>query len=577
MWHQEEPGPSAKVPQAPGEGATLGRTVRVLLRLKLRLLVNGFRQGGMRALAMVLAGGAALAAVAVGSTLIVVSARGGGPNARAAVVLSLAGLFVLWCLAPLLTMSADETLDASRLAALPLRRRPLLAGSAAAAAVGIGPVTAWVLLAAVIAAYARSPLTGAVVPVAVVLAGASSLLAGRASGTALARVMTSRRGRDVAVSLFALLLFAVVLLQFVVRRVGHTSSDGWQAAARWVGWTPPGWAGRAVAEAMQGRAGPAALYLVGALGLAAAAAWWWAASLGRAMVDPGGIARARRHERGVPAPTARPPAGGRAAPLPVRSARPAILGRLPLLPATPWAAVAARELRYMVRDPRRRVQLLVSVVLGVAFPLSIVVTAKNRTPVAVLVAGVGGYLVVFNTLNQFGIDGAAGWLDLVTGDRVRERLVGKNVAVGALGVALVATASVVLAAYTGGWALLAASVLLGTAALVVGLGVANVTSVLVPVALPEEGNPFAGAGAGQGCVSAPLLTGSLLVQGALISPMVVGVVLLAPHQAPAATLVAAAGLVYAAALWAAGVRLASQHARARQPELLEAVDPRRRA
>jgi hypothetical protein len=155
--------------------------------------------------------------------------------------------------------------------------------------------------------------------------------------------------------------------------------------------------------------------------------------------------------------------------------------------------------------------------------------------------------------------------------------VGKNVAVGGLGVALVSVASVVLAAYTGGWGLLAASVLLGSAALVVGLGVANVTSVLVPVALPEQGNPFAGAGAGQGCLSAPLLSASLMVQGALIAPLVVAVALLATHHAAAATLVAVAGLLYAVLLWRLGVRLAAERAGTHQPELLEAVDPRRRA
>lgn len=541
-------------------------TGRLFVGLKVRLLVNGFRQGGMRALAMVVSVIAALVAVAVGSTLIVVLARGGGENARAGVTVGLAALLVMWCLAPLLTMSADETLDASRLAALPLRPRQLLAGSAAAAAVGIGPITAWVLLAAVIAAYVRDPLTALVVPIAVVLAGASSLLAGRAVGATLARVMTSRRGRDVAVSLLTLLLLSVVLLQVVVQQLSRSGGDGFETAARWIGWTPAGWAGRAIGAAMDARPALAALYLVGTSAVVVMCAWWWAEVLGRAMVDPGdGGRRRRRRSQGVPSAARR---GGE---------RPAILGRIPLLPSAPWAAATARELRYMLREPRRRVQLLVSVVLGVAFPLSIVFTADNRTPVAVLVAGVGGYLVVFNTLNQFGIDGAAGWLDVVAGERVRERLVGKNVAVGVLGAALVTMASVVLAAYTGGWSLLVASVLLGTAALVVGLGVANVTSVLVPVALPEEGNPFAGAGAGQGCLSAPLLTGSLLVQGALIAPMVVGVVLFAPHDPLVATLVALAGLGYGVALWFGGVQLAALRATARQPELLEAVDPRRRA
>jgi ABC-2 type transport system permease protein len=538
----------------------------LLVGLKLRLLVNGFRQGGMRAVAMIAGAAAGLLTVVVGSTLIVVLGAKGGANARAGAVVGLAVLLVLWCLAPLLTMSADETLDASRLAALPLRPGQLLVGSAAAAAVGIGPFVAWALLAATVAAFVRDLLTAVVVPLAVVLAGASSLLAGRAVGAALARVMSSRRGRDVAVSLLTLLALSVALLQLAVRHLSHAGSDALQHAARWVGWTPPGWAGRAIAAAMEGRAGVAALCILAALALTVFCAFWWAASLGRAMVDPGDGDHRSRERSAASTACSVAAAGG-----------PAIIGRIPALPATSWAAVTARELRYLVRDPRRRVQLLVSVVLGVAFPLSIVLTARNRTPAAVLVAGVGGYLVVFNTLNQFGVDGAAGWLDVVAGNRARAVLVGKNVAVGGLGVALVSVASVVLAAYTGGWGLLAASVLLGSAALVVGLGVANVTSVLVPVALPEQGNPFAGAGAGQGCLSAPLLSASLMVQGALIAPLVVAVALLATHHAAAATLVAVAGLLYAVLLWRLGVRLAAERAGTHQPELLEAVDPRRRA
>ena len=96
----------------------------------------------------------------------------------------------------------------------------------------------------------------------------------------------------------------------------------------------------------------------------------------------------------------------------------------------PWGAVTAKELRYVGREPRRKVNLVNSIIVGVGCRCG---SRSTR-------AATGGarrccwprwasYIAVLGSSNQFGLDGPAAWLDMVAGDTMRTVLIGKNVAV----------------------------------------------------------------------------------------------------------------------------------------------------
>jgi ABC-2 type transport system permease protein len=249
--------------------------------------------------------------------------------------------------------------------------------------------------------------------------------------------------------------------------------------------------------------------------------------------------------------------------------------RLPFISATPWGAVAAKELRYVAREPRRKMLLFNSVLIGAALPLYFGLTQGSLSPAVVLFASLAGYVTVLNSMNQYGFDGGALWIDVVVGAVVRSELIGKNIATLVLVLPAVSAAAVILAAFSGGWRFVPAAIVLGAAGVGIGLSVANVTSVRFPQRLPEARSPFAGRGAGAGCGTAVAMMGALLVQGVLLLPVAIATGVALAVFPLALVVVAPAAALYAFVLWRVGLRIAEEWAVWRQPELLAAVDPRR--
>jgi ABC-2 type transport system permease protein len=272
---------------------------------------------------------------------------------------------------------------------------------------------------------------------------------------------------------------------------------------------------------------------------------------------------------------------------PVRRRRDRRAGRerpdLPLIPARlawlanrPWGAVTARELRYAAREPRRKVLLLNSVVIGAGLALWAALS-RGHDSRAVLLATAASYIAVVNTINQVGVDGGARWMDVVAGDTARATLLGKNVAVALQIVPVVTLIAAVTAAITGGWALLPAAVVLSLAGLGAGLGVGNVVSVFFPVAPPSSQNPFASRGAGTGCGTMLAISLCVIAQNVLLGP-IAAAALIAAFVAPGwlAAVVPVAAL-YGGGIWWAGLAVATPRLADRQAEILAIVDPVRGA
>lgn len=528
------------------------RVPYTLARLKFRLLRNrarGTRNGSFRFLISAL--WATMVAV-LGFVGAVGLGRSGDPRAsRAALVIGATALVLGWSLLPLLTFGTDESLDPAQLVLFPLRRGPLMRGLLLASLVGVAPAAIVVVAAGAVLGYGQRAGAVLVVP-AMVLLLLLAVASARTLTTMLASSLSSRRGRDVVIVIVALLALALQGLRFVkFSSIDPKLIDRVLGVLRWL---PPGMLGQAVIDARDGRVALAVVQLVPPTLAIVALMRLWARSLDHSLtVVPGGVPVQRRR---------------------ARLGLPLLFRRLPLLRPTPWGAIAAKELRYTSREPRRKVTVVNSVVLGIVAPVWVGARAGGGLrPASVLLATLAGYVVVMGARNQFGLDGGALWLDAVAGDMVRHQLLGKNLALLVEVVPVVALVGVALAALTGGWLFLPAALFVALAGLGAGLATANVASVRYPVRLPESRSPFAGGGGGQGCSTAVVLLVCALVQNVIIAPVVLAVAFTVSVAPVALVVVAPLCAVYGAAVWWAGLHLATGYARAHQPELLRAVDP----
>jgi ABC-2 type transport system permease protein len=420
---------------------------RYFVRLKLRLILNALRSG-RGAVGLVAGFLFAVPFVIAGFGIFAFAARDEVAWAREIAVVGFTLLFLGWVLLPVIGFGSDETLDPSRLALLPLTRSRMVAGLTAASCVGIPPLATLAVLSGTVVGYGRGAAT-AVVAAAVAVELLLCVVASRAVVTALSRRLRSRKSRDaiiVGVTLFALSLQAISFMQgnlpaavsgAVVRRVAGV-----------LAWTPPGLAGRAVAEAGDGRL-PAALAALAAAAvcLPLLMAWWWR-SLDHVLTTAEEQTVRRTDTKGEGL-----------FPRPFGAA----------LPRSRAGAVAARQLRSFWREPQLRVAWINAAMIGALFP-GISVLNWSRRPSAVLFAAVTAAAnALFVGANQFGNDGRAWWTHAVP-DGARADLAGKNYALALVALPLVLLVAVVLSVFTGGWAYVPAALALSVAAVGIALG-----------------------------------------------------------------------------------------------------------
>jgi hypothetical protein len=519
---------------------------RYFFRLKLRLLRNGLRANWLRKLGI----GFSVFAwfwVVVAVLALLLASR------SQALVLPLVfdGFFLGWLFLPLLGMGTDETLDPSRLALLPLERPALMRGLLVASLVGIAPIATLVAISGALIhlrpGVAGTLVIGALVAVQLLLCVVGS----RAVTTLFSGVLRSRRGRDLLVFAVAIAGLVPALAGQLVPRLFVSSNRRTITvgpAGRALSWLPSGWLAQGVLQVRAGHPVVALAELVAGAGAVAGAAWLWAWALQRALT------------------TSEPAAAGKG-----RKATGLFSPPLSFLPRTRTGAEAAKEMRYMWRDPRRRASLL-SVVVLLAFPAAGILMGRAHSRELVLLAGAGGLILCLQAVNQFGLDGAAFWTNVAAGGDPAADLRGKNLAIAAPGAVVVAVEALGLAALSGGWAYIPAALLLGAGAMGVTLGVANQTSVLAPYPVTDSATNLWGNNAG--CLTAVTGLLAMAVAGLLLGPIVAGVAVSLDVWREGLVVVAAASALYGYLLWRLGCRLAANRLRSRQIEVLQAVSGR---
>ncbi|MCJ1681475.1 transporter [Streptomyces sp. APSN-46.1] len=520
----------------------------VFVRLKLSLLKNGLKGSSKRKAAYLLTLAFALVVgffVTLGLAMLHGNARAG-----TVVVLLAAVLALGWSFMPLFFPSGDETLDPSRLVMLPLRPRPLVRALLASSLVGIGPLFTLCLATGSAIAVARGAAgaVAAVLAVPLLLLGCVALA--RAVATANVRLLTSRKGRDLALLSGLLIAVGGQLANFATQRLfedgGLARLEPVEEVVRWL---PPATAVGMVDSASEGSYGIAAAQLVLSLAAPALLLWFWERSLTKLMVSPDGstIAAAEPGKDRAPG-----------------------TGLWSLLPGGRTGAAMQRTLRYVVRDPKTKSAWVTALAIGLIVP---VFNALQGTG-SVYLACFGASMLGVQMYNQFGQDTSAFWMvaqTISTPREAYEELRARAYALALVTVPYTLLITLVTARLVGNWVDFPAATGLALALLGSMLCTGALTSARFPYSIPTDG-AFKNVAPGQGGLAWGGIVGGMLASAVISAPVIALTVYAdVTDKESVAWLLLPLGACWGALAAWSGLRLAAPTVARKLPEILQAV------
>ncbi|WP_406484015.1 transporter [Streptomyces sp. NBC_01568] len=519
----------------------------VFVRLKLSLLRNGLKGSSKRKAAYFST--LALALVVGFFVTLGLALLHGNAHAGTVVVLLAAILALGWTFMPLFFPSGDETLDPSRLVMLPLRPRPLVQALLASSLVGIGPLFTLCLAIGSVLAAARGAAGAVAAVVAAPLLVLGCVALARAVATANVRLLTSRKGRDLAVLSGLLIAVGGQVANFASQSLfqagGLASLEPVEDVVRWL---PPATAIGMVDSASEGAYGVAAAQLALTLAAVIALLWFWERTLTRLMVTPDGstITAAR--------------------PMKDRGAG----GRWSLLPAGRTGATMRRTLRYAVRDPKTKSGWVTSLAIGVIIPVFNALQGSGSVYLGCFGAGMLGMLMY----NQFGQDTSAFWMVAQTISSTRDAYVELRARAAALALVTVpytVLVTSVTAAVIGDWSALPAATGLALALLGSMLCTGALASAHFPYSIPSDG-AFKNVAPGQGGLAWGGILAGMVVSAIVSAPVIVMTIWLnvGDHQ-DISWIVLPLGAAWGTLAAWAGLRLAAPTVARKLPEILWAV------
>ncbi|WKV73412.1 transporter [Streptomyces sp. PCS3-D2] len=521
----------------------------IFLRIKLSLLRNGLKGSSKRKAAYF----STLAfALVVGFFITLgLSLLRGNAHAGTVVVILAAILALGWAFMPLFFPTGDETLDPSRLVMLPLRPRPLVRALLAASLVGIGPLFTLCLAIGSVAAVARGAAGAVAAAVAVPLLLLGCVTLARAVATANVRLLTSRKGRDLALLSGLVIAVGAQLANFASQSLfqagGLSTLEPVEAVVRWL---PPATAVGMVDSVSEGAYGRAAAQLALSVAAVAGLTWAWERSLTRLMVTPDGSTIA---------------ASG-----PVKDRGGAGGGFWSLLPGGRTGASMQRTLRYVARDPKTKSAWVTALAIGLIVP---VFNALQGTG-SVYLGSFGAGMLGVQMYNQFGQDTSAFWMVAQTISNAREAYVELRARAAALALVTVpytVLVTAVTAALVDDWQAFPAGVGVALALLGSMLCTGALASARFPYSIPTDG-AFKNVAPGQAGLAWGGIAGGMLGSALVCAPVIVLAIWLnTAGLRDVSWVVLPVGVAWGwLAAWA-GLRLAAPTVSRKLPEILLAV------
>ncbi|MER5210101.1 transporter [Streptomyces sp. NPDC002838] len=520
----------------------------VVVRLKLSLLRNGLRQSSGRRAAYI---GSAVAVLLFSALqLIGLIALRGHEHAASVVVPLVAVLAVGWAVMPLFFPGGDETLDPTRLVMLPLRPRPLVRALLAASLVGIGPLFTLCMLAGSVISVAHGGVAYVVGVVGGVLALLVCVALARAVAAANIRLLTSRKGRDLAVLSGLVVAIGAQVVNFGAQRLSSGGLDQLDAPAEVLKWVPPASAIGAADSASEGSYGVAVLQLaLSVLALAGLLAVW-SRHLTRLMTAPDGSTL-----QAIDAKAARERTS---------------TGLSRLLPGGRTGTVMERSLRYVWRDPKTKAAWVTSLAIGLIVPVFNALQGSGSIYFACFAAGMLGVQMY----NQFGQDSSAFWMVAMTISSTRDAYVelrARALALLVITLPYATLVTVLTTALLGDWPKLPEVLGLSFALLGAMLATGAWTSARFPYSIPQEG--YKNVAPGQSGLAFMAILGGMVAGSLLCAPVIAGTIWLNVSEGGDewSWLLLPVGAVYGTAITVAGLRMAAPRTARRLPEILMAV------
>ena len=432
------------------------------------------------------------------------------PDVRSPLMLTAGAVLVLvWTFGSVLFFAMDDSVSPQRLVLFPLRSRDLLVPLLVSDLLTLPGVFTLLVCCGFMIGWATDPLLTITGIASTALGVVTGMLAGRILVTSLSRWLAARRSRDL---LYVVLLLGLITICWGAPLLGRGMFNlglNWETVelvGGAAGWTPMGWAWALPADLTAGRSGLAALRFALALVLLAAMIWVWSRQLDRALTTPLPSASSG-------APTVSSPWLDR------------------LFPPGPAGAIAARNLRYLRRDPRRFASVLVIMATPFFVVFANMVQDEKLIPeflwlVAVLATWMGG----IGALQDTPMDGSALWLHAVSGIRGFEDRLGRLMANSLIYGGTFAVTMVLASALLGAWGIFPFAFGLGLGILIANQGMSLlVSSFLNGTAPPPGTNPFASTSKGQG---AAFLASMLQMIGSVILLLPVAGMVFASYRFP---------------------------------------------
>jgi len=519
----------------------------IFIRLKLRTLKN--RMGTASVLSLlgfVLVWMGAISAGLLAAVLIGAGGRLSGEARSLILPIVFLGTAIVWVIGPIIAASIDDSLDPRRFETLPVSRRQLGVGLAAAGLISPGGLgTSIGIIGGSMAGFTTAAsfvpaLVSSVTQVVLVMVTA------RAVVVWLSDLLRSRRTREIVGVVTALTAAIPGTVAALINTGGIRVDVSPARALEWIAATPPGALGRSISAFADGEW----ILGLGGLGYGFAATavmlWIYGRGLNRLQVVPDAPTRTRTVRNGG-----------------------AFRPKWVPLPSGPVGAIAAKELRYLQRDNRLRGQLvgsLVGLVVITTLGLSVLRTDYG----AFLAVPTAFFLVLAILVNQFGHDGGAFWTYVTAAPSMTEVLKGKNLAAAVFGVPIATVAGVAGAIISGTPKYLPASLLAAGGVMTIWAAIGNVTSLMGPVKIPE-GSPFGNRGmSGQAFVAS--LVG-IVGAGALAAPAVAAMAAAVWFGGPVWGVLAGLGVAgYSLILYRLSFRYVGPFSERRALSVMEVID-----
>jgi ABC-2 type transport system permease protein len=373
----------------------------------------------------------------------------------------------------------------------------------------------------------------------------------RAVAAANIRLLSSRKGRDLAVLSGLVVAIGVQLVNFGAQRLGSAGGlSRLDPAADVLRWVPPGSAIGAVDSMSRGSYAMGVAQLVLSVAALVGLLALWSRHLTRLMTSPDGSTL----QAGESAARERIPTGG--------------LRRM--LPSGRTGTVMERSLRYVWRDPKTKAAWVTSLAIGLIVPVFNALQGTGSIYFACFAAGMLG----IQMYNQFGQDTSAFWMVAMTIASPHDAYVelrGRALALLVITLPYATLVTVLTTAMLDDWSKLPEVLGLSFALLGAMLATGAWSSARFPYSIPQEG--YKNVAPGQAGLAWIAIFGGM-VSAALLTAPVIALTIWLNVTADGdrwSWLLLPLGAGYGALITAFGLRMAAPRTARRLPEILAAV------